>query len=370
MSTDLVADLAAADERLAEAREAVAEFGEADLRGLAEAHAEFTDLLDRYEEPATGDGDFQLFIEFQGKIADLVERLPEDVLLREVFEECDEHLQQRRLTEGDFAHVREQLAPVADLAGRLDERETAEREYRETRQRVLRRRRECDERIRELERLQELGAADLDAPTERLREPIESYDEAARSAFRTFREETPAREVLDFVAEMEAFPLVPFDAVPADLREYVAEHEAGAEPIPQLLTYAEYSRSKLSHYVADADALKRAVAARQTYLERLDAEPLTVGWPPPPARVLRYRCRELSSALDRFAPETVEHLRAVAALPRDQPYERLRESAVARADLTETERERLRSGAVAAELEELRTERERLSEALSDYPER
>jgi hypothetical protein len=366
----LVATLASAAEEFEAAEAAVAEFGEADLEQLAAAHDEFTDLLVRYEEPATGDGDFQQFIEFQEKVAGFVDRLDDGLLLYEVFEECDEYLQQRRLTEGDFAHVREQLAPVADLAARLQERDEARDAYRSTRTRVRQRRRELTDRVAELEHLRDLGAADLDAPTERLRDPIESYNEQVREAFRRLRRETAARDVLATLADLSAIPMVPYEAPPDDLHAYVRDHEAGAESVGQLLEYADYSRSKLAHYVADPDALKRAVATRRTYLRRLDAGPLTVDWPPPEAGVLRYRCRELTGAVNRVAPDTVAALRAVRQLPRETDYERLRTAAVARAELSPEERERVRSGAVEAELERAREQRARLGEALETHPSR
>jgi len=367
---DLVADLTAAEQRLEAAEDAVAEFGEADLERLADAHEEFSALLDRYEEPATGDGDFEQFIEFQESVADSVDRLDEDLLLYEVFEECDEYLQQRRLTAADFAHVREQLEPVADLAARLEERDTAHEAYRSVRTRLKRRRRELADRIAELERIRDLGEADLDAPMERLREPVEAYNEQVREGFDRFRHEASARDVLDTLAALAAIPLVPYEAPSEDLQGYVRDHEAGAESVERLLEYADYSRSKLAHYVADPDALKRAVATRRTYLRRLDADPLTVDWPPPPPGVLRYRCEELTGAVDRVAPDAVPALRAVRRLPRETDYERLRMAAVARTKLSAEERERLRSGAVAAELERVREQRTRLGGALETFPSR
>lgn len=367
---DPVADLAAAAEDLQRAEERVEEFGEGDLKRLGDALDEFTSLLARYEDRATGDGDFQAFIEFQGEVARFVERLPDDLLLREVFEDADERLQQRRLTEDDFERVRTDLEPVADLAGRLDERANAVGRYRSARNAVRHRRAEAGERIDDLERLQELGEVDLDAPVERLREPIAAYDDRVADAFQRFRRETSAREVFAVLADVEAFPLVDFQQPPADLREFVESAAAGEESIEQLLEYAEYSRSKLDHYVADPGALKAAVRPHTTYLRRLDAEPLRIGWPPPPADELRWRCRELTAAVNRIAPKAVAELRRVAALPAEEDYERLRTAAVARAELSERERERLQSGAVAEELEALREERERLAEALSAHPER
>lgn len=365
-----VAELRAAETALDAAEERVADFGEAELEGLAEAHDEFTRLLARYEEPATGDGDFQTFIEFQSEIADFVERLPEDLLLRETFEECDELLQQRRLTEGDFEQVRTNLEPVADLARRLDERRDARKRYRAARNRVEHRRREVRERIDDLERVRRLGDADLDAPTERLREPIAAYNEQVRAAVEAFRREESARAVLDLVRASRQFPVAGLEAPPEDLLEYVETSTAGTEPIPTLLDYAEYSRSKLDHYVADPGALKAAVRPHTTYLRRLDAEPLTVDWPPPTATALEFSCREAERVVARFAPDVVEALRAVRRLPRATDYERLREAAVAEAELAADQRRRLKAGEVAAELESLRAEREGLSAALDAFPER
>jgi hypothetical protein len=367
---DLVATLSAAEESLERAKRRVEEFGETELDRLAEAHEEFVALLDRYEERVTGDSDFETFIEFQGNVETLVGRFPDDLLLAEAFEECDDHLQQRRLSESDFEHVRSQLEPVADLVARLDERERALEEYRQARRAVRRRARELDDQIEELRRLERLGDADLDAPTERLRDPIETYNRAVTEAFETFWREAPAREVFSFLAATTAYPLVSFPAPPEDLREYVETRAAGTEPVPTLLEYAGYSRSKLDHYVADADALKRTVATRQTYLRRLDADPLTVGWPPPEAGLLRWRCRELTSVVNRLEEHVVEPLRDVAALPRDTDYERLREAAIAESELTAAERERLRTGAVSDDLSAAVTQRDRLRTALAEYPER
>jgi hypothetical protein len=377
----LVADLETARDDLDRARDRVEAVGEAELETLAERYDELTALFDRYEERVTGDGDFQTFIEFQGKVAAFTEELPEDLRRRGVFEDVDDLLQQRRLTESDWQRVRETLEPVREDVERLDERQAARERYRDARSAAQRRRRDLTDRIDELEDLRRLGEADLDAPTERLRDPIERYNDRVTAAFETFTHDAGARTVLEFLDATAYFPLVPFRPAPDDLREYVATHEPGTEPIPDLLEYAEYSRSKLDHYVADADALKRNVATHRTFFQRLDAEPLTVSWPPPEADVLRYRARELESVVARFVDAGGEEatadgdgtdplvaLRAVRALPRETDYEHLRESAQARAQLGAEERERLASGAVEADLERCREARERLAEALETYP--
>ena len=351
-----------------QARQRVEAVGEEELRRCRDRYREFHELLDRYEDTATGSGNFQAFTEFEGRVANLAEDLDEDLPEKETFEAVDDYLQQRRLSESDFETARRKLDPVADLVGRLDEWEQARERYREARRDARKRLDELGDRIGELEQLQRLGEADLDAPVERLRDPIERYDERVREAFREFRSSAPARELLSAVARADAYPLVEFQSPPEDLLGYVERHDAGTEPVPTLLEYADYSASKLDHYVDDTGALKRAVGTRRTYLRTLDAEPLTVGWPPPPADHLPWLVREYRSVLSTFADEDViETLRDVRNLARRDDYERLRESALARADLDTDERERLASGAVAEELRAAREAKAAIEDALEEH---
>lgn len=367
----LIDRLDRADGEFREAAERVESVGEARIEAVGEAHAEATSLLKRYEGRATGTGDFRAFVEFQEKFTNLVEGLDEDLPRREAFEDAEDLLDKRRVSESDFERTRETLAPARELADRLDERRAARERYRDARRDVRERIADLDAEIDRLERVRELGEADLSAPTERLREPIDAYDDAVLEAFRSFKREASAREVLDFVVDTREFPLVEFRQPPGELLRYVRQNGAGEETVPTLLEYAGYSRSKLSHYVDDAGELKRRIATRQTYLERLDGEPLTVGWPPPSAGELGFLGRELVSACGRFAPEeVVERAREVHRLAHDPEYDRLRDAAVADRQLGPEERRRLESGGIDRELAELREAREALRDALDEYPER
>jgi len=366
--SDAAKRLREAATRRQRARERVESVGEADLRRCRELYREFHDLLDSYEGRATGSGNFKAYTEFEGRVASLAEDLDDDLPERETFEAVDDYLQQRRLSESDFETARRKLEPVGDVVGRLDEWEQAREQYRDARREARKRLGELDDRIEELERLQRLGEADIDAPVERLRDPIERYDDRVQEAFRAFRSNEPAREVLAAVARADPYPLVEFQSPPEDLLGYVQRHEAGTETIPQLLEYADYSASKLDHYVEDTAALRRTLPTQRTYLRNLDAEPLTIGWPPPPADHLPWLCREFRAVLAGFADESViASLRAVRHLADDEAYDRLRETALARAELTAGERDRLASGAVSEELDSLREERAAIEDALDDH---
>jgi len=350
------------------ARERVVADGEDALRRCQEVYRELVELFERYEDSATGSGDFQAFTQFQGTVASLTDDLDEELPERERFEDVDDYLQQRRLTEDDFETARRKLDPVGERVAAIEEWEQARTGYTEARRNAQRRLGEIDDEIAALERLQRLGEADLDAPVDRLKAPIEAYDDAVREAFREFRRETPAREVLSVIERTELFPLVEFQPPPAELLDYVRTHEAGTETIPRLLEYADYSASKLDHYVEDTAALRRTLPTQRTSLRNLDAEPLTVGWPPPPADHLPCLCREYRAVLAGFADESVvARLRDVRDLADDESYDRLRESALARAELTADERERLASGAVSDELDELREKRAAIEDALEDH---
>ncbi|MFB6136174.1 MAG: hypothetical protein ABEJ04_05405 [Halobacteriaceae archaeon] len=369
--SDPVAELEAAAEELERRQERVDEVGEGDLRRLAEAHGELTTLLDRNEETATGTGEFAEFIEFQGEVGTLVEGLPEDLPHRDAFEAVSETLHRRQLRGKHFREARATLEPVADLVSRLERRDDARERYREARTAVVARRNSARSTVEDLERVCQFSEVDLDASVEPLRDPVAAYDEAVREEFRSLRRSAPAREVFDLLETAAAFPLVPFRPPPEPLREHVDAHPVGEEPLPTLREYVDYSPSKLDHYVEEPRRFRAQVGGNATYLERLDADPLAVGWPPPPADRLRHRARELIAVVGRFADEeTVARLREVRDFARDPAYARLRATARTRHVLDEAERERLRSGAAAADLADAREREERLAAALERFPER
>lgn len=372
--TDVVDDLEAAAAELEAAEAAVEDRGEARLKRIREATDDALSLLDEYEGSATGSGgeNFRAYVEFQEEFATFVEKLDDDLPYLDAFEEALDTVDKRRLTADDFAAAREALAPAREATAVLGRRATAGKAYRDARRAAGKRQSELQDAIAERERLLELGNADLDAPVNELRDPIDAYNGAVENAFESFRAETPAREVLEFASTAQRFPLVSVPKPPDELRGYVHEQTAGEETIPQLLEYADYSRSKLAHYVDNPDELKRRVATHQTYLGRLDGSGLTIEWPPAGADALRIICDELIAVVSRFAPEdVVSQLRDVRALTRDNGrYRRLRNAAVAIEELGPDERERLRSGTIQAELESLHDDLIDVERALEAHPTR
>ncbi|MFC6786828.1 hypothetical protein ACFQFH_13360 [Halobaculum halobium] len=363
----LAATLREARERRDDAVDAVEEHGESTLSTVRDAVQRADRLLDRYVDSATGTGDFQAYVEFQGEFAAVVEDLDEDVPGRDAFERANEAVDGRRLSESDFERAREALSPARELAGRLAEREAAEAALHDAERDATRRVDALDDRIAELERLVELGEADLTAPTGELREPIAAYNDAVGDAFDDFRRESSARELLAFVADAAETPFVDYAAPPPELLAFLDSSPADGAALPDLLEYADYSASKLDHYVDDPGAFTARVRPHRTYLERLSAEPLTVDWPPPAAETLRFQREELVSVVAKFAPEpTVARARELREAADHPEYERLRRAAEAEAELSDEEVERVASGEAAAELAEARDRRESLAATLDE----
>ncbi|MXV61500.1 hypothetical protein GS429_05360 [Natronorubrum sp. JWXQ-INN-674] len=361
--------LEGARNRFAEAERRIDDHGGEAVAEAAEAYRDATKLLEDYVDRATGTGreNFKAYIELEGKFDSLVEGLPADLKGREAFEEALDAIDKRRLSESDFERAHDALEPAGQYAELLDEREAAREAIDDARTAAAKRLRTLDDEIDDRERLLELANADLDAPVGDLRDPIEAYNEAIETAFEEFRLEASAREVFALLERSRWYPFVDYEQPPDDLAAYVREDPAGEYTIPELLDYATYSRSKLEHYVESADELKRQVATQQTFLDGIDGEPLTIEWPPSEAAVLRRRTREIRPFVERVADEDlVARLRSIRRLTTapEFEYDRLQTAAQAVAQLTPAERERLTDGRVAAELESMRSERERLTETL------
>jgi len=391
----VVADLREAADRLQAAEAAIDERGEAAIEAAADAYRRATRLLDDYEDSATGTGDFTAYLEFQNEILALVEELPDDTFAADAFERVSDRLDKRRLNQSDFEFAREEIEAASEAVAMLEEREAARDAYRSARHDAKERRDDLREEADRLRRLQRLGDVDLDADLDPLSEPVEAYNAAVETAVEGFRKTRPARELFALLDDAADRPLVGVDQPPRDLVDYIETKPAGTEPLATLVEYADYSPSKLEHYVDDPGALRTNVAVHQTYLDRLDAAPFRVDWPPAEAATLRARLDEVAPLVRRLDAVFVDDssdggasgdsagdadeapagngdgtaatdLEIDADLPDENPveaarrrlarvtrrdeYDRLREVALADAELSDAEFERVASGAIDDDL--------------------
>lgn len=376
----LLEELAAADDECERRQAAVEDVGEGRIEQTADAHSRFMTILDRYEGSATGSGDFKAFIKFQEDLADFVQELPDDLPHRDAFEGVETRMDKRRVTEDDFEYAREDVAPAADLVARLSDRDDAFSRYREARHDVTVALSNVKERITDLETQRDRGATyqalavdgDVEAVLADISDPIQTYNDAVQDAFHEFKANTSAQDVLAAVERASMYSLVDVDAPPADVHDYLSTHSIGEKPIPEVLSFADYSLSKLDHYVDDPQELKRRVATHRTYLERLDAEPLTVTWPPSDAATLQWRTEDLVRAIDTFAPpETVQLLRDVRAQTfKNDRFDEIAAAARARDALDADTIERIENGTLERTLEDARDRKQAFEDALDENPER
>jgi len=351
-----------------DARDAVEDVGRDRLVALRDALDETHRLFDQYEERATGTGDFESYLAFQDDLVAFVENLPEDLPERDVFEGWLEDFKKRRLSTSDFERARDDLTAARDLVDRLDQLETARNDHRQAVSDAKERRSDLRDRIQHLERVRELGDADLDAPVDDLRDPIDAYNDAVQSDFQQYLDDAPVRAVLDIFDRATAFPLVDVASPPEDLAHYVESHAVGTDPVPRLLELAGFSRSKLQHFVDDPASFKRVVGGNRTYLDGLSADPFTLDWPPGEASLVARRVDELISLVGRFADEdAVARLRDVQQLARTDRFDDIRRAAIARDELTAEDRDRLRSGAVEDDLADAKRELQAVRDALDEY---
>ncbi|PSP56538.1 hypothetical protein BRC82_01925 [Halobacteriales archaeon QS_1_67_19] len=180
--------LADADAAYLDVQERIDAHGEETVEDVADAYDRATDLLDRYEDQATGTGreNFKQFVAFKSKFGSLVEDFSEELPVYGAFDAAGDRFDKNRLNERDFERARADLEPAAEIAGLLGERADALARYRQVRRETERAVAELADEIAARERLVELGEADLDAPVETIREPIETYNEAVEDAFAEF----------------------------------------------------------------------------------------------------------------------------------------------------------------------------------------
>ncbi|MDR5673317.1 hypothetical protein RH858_09180 [Halalkaliarchaeum sp. AArc-GB] len=336
------------------------------VEAAADAYRRAHRVLDSYEDDATGTGDFGAYLTFESKFSAAVD-VADDALAVDAFEAAREAVDKRRLSASDFAAAREALETPGEYVELLEERDDAVDAYRLARRNANEALSALDERIETLERVADFADVDPDAPVDRLREPIEAYNDAVNEAFESFKREASARALFEFIERTERYPLVEVDQPPRELQEYVEDASAGEEPLPTLLEYVDYSPSKLEHYVDDPGALRTTVAVHRTYLDRIDAAPLSIEWPPAAADELQYRIKELIPVVSRLdAEEPVVHLREIRSLTREDEYATLRRGARAREELSDEGLELLASGELDARLAEARETRELVAAVLTE----
>jgi len=226
-AADVIAELETAYRRVRTIESEIDDHGEDNVEAAADAYRNATRLLDRYEDSATGTGDFKAYLQFQNEFIALAEGLSDDALAAEAFQRASDRMDKRRLNESDFDYAREQTEAAAEAVDLLERREEAHSAYRQARHDAKARKDELDAEADRLRRVRELGGVDLDIPLDPLQEPVEAYNAAVREAFDEFRRTESARALFELLAAGADRPLVDADRPPRDLAEYIESAPRG-----------------------------------------------------------------------------------------------------------------------------------------------
>lgn len=364
----LLDDTASAYHEVIAAKRDLGELDEATVSELRDAYVLAIDLLDSYEDRATGTGDFGGYLEFRQRFDQFVEELDDGLPFRDRFEQAASDVDRRRLSSGDFAKARGELEEVAEVVEALDRLDEARDRLKARRKRVLAKRSELERRRDRLEELAHLDPTALDVPVDDLREAIDSFNEGVRADHRRFLHDVSVRTVLEVYDHLSYFALLDIEAPPDALVTFFEQHSVGEESVSTVLDYIDYSRSKLEHYVDDAGHFLGEVRPHSPYLEELSSDPFEIEWPPPERDEFRWHLRELRQAVSRFgSDETVATLRDLEARCRDETrYTRQRSSAVLREDLGATERDLVIDGEAPDKLARVEEQLESIEELLEE----
>lgn len=368
---DVCEQLEARAEEYADIADRVTADGRANLEDLADLHRDAVALLNQYEDTATETGakgfaDFAQFKMQFTRLADAAADLPDDGAI----EAARDAIDKRRLSGSDFDRARAELDPITDRVSRLDDMEAARQDLIDARDAAASRREQLQAELEEREQVLALADVDLEAPVDDLRDPIERWNEGVAAAVTTLRQDRPARKAMNRFERIASYPLIDMESPPEELKTYLNDSEAGTHTIAELLEYADHSPSKLRHYVDDPDTFRRIIRTRRSSLEALEADPLQIDWPPPPAESIPWLARELRGAIGSLVDDAaIGALREVVALARDESdYEHVREAAMAHEQLDADDRQRLESGAIEAEIEIREEAIAAIDEALQSAP--
>lgn len=321
---DLDLDLDDALARLEDTTRQVAAVGEPTARQTRRFYDRLTDLMDRYEEPATGTGEFQEYVAFQDALAALESDLENaDVTDPDAFQHALDRFERRIIREKDFRRARADLEAVKEVAGAVERAEQLETRLANERGRLTSRLRDLrHERSRLTDRI-----ADLEAVTDVDPEPLvsarEAYNDRVREDFERFVGQAAAIEVARIGRKAQLFPLSDVPPIRNEgALDVLVESGLGEESVPTVLEYAGYSDSKLQHYVDRPRTLRNNLPV--TWFETIDGDAFTIG-SDVSGDVVRHRAPALMKVIEPFAEsETVAQLRRLRDLAVTGAYERMR----------------------------------------------
>lgn len=359
-------DLDEAIQELTQKRRTLREEGIEEVREARGLYHELQRYIDRYREPATGHGDFESYIEFQSVLAEIEEQLDGGVYGERGFRDAIQRFESRTLREKHFRRAENDLQGVRETVEVLERVEEIEDELRSERGRLGKRRKELEREIDDLERGIREASEAPDADASRLESLLDSYNEAVEREYESWLSSAAAREVVGHVYRASGMPLIEAEGVDRSTVEALEVSEVGDESVERLLELAEYSDSKLQHYVDDPTRFRSELPT--AWFRVADAEPYKLS-PDMQEGVVERLVPELVRVVSEFASErTIEVLREIGDLARCGRYSGMRRALMARQTTGGVDAESLQEEkqGMERELDQVRDDLERIDEALSN----
>lgn len=289
------------ENRLRDLERRIEELGPGRLDRVEFLLSELKGLVREYEDK---DRTFKTHRSLRMTLDRLARRIQKSYENEEIGEEV-EHFDKALVHARDWhwKDTRRALEPLEEIAGLRDERNRVEKEIRRQKKARRKKRRELEERAR---RLRSLRDTRLDPGAEEyihsIQERLDRVNERIVGVLDALVSNAPTREVIRLLGDVGIRPELGLPRAPdkSGLMGFLGSHPVGNEPIYRVLEYADYSDSRLSHYVDRPREFKDAMSANLAYLEKItDIRRLAPKLQVEPGGMLARRLSALTSLVSR-----------------------------------------------------------------------
>lgn len=320
-----MADVSERIQELKRARQRIEDIGLEKAKKTHDFYSELSETMEEYREDAVGTGDFETYVEFQGILDDLLQRInnsQNEVYRAEDFERVIDGFEKRVIRESDFRRAESRLADVRELAETIDRVREIEKELRYEKGRLERRKSELESRLKRVGRKIDTAKGVSDIDPSPLISIIESYNSSVETDFEEFYNSAPSIKVARLGEKARDLPLADIKPLDKETVEILRRTGMGQKTVSEVLEYADYSNSKLSHYIERPDEFRRNVS--QTWFKLLSADDFKISVETP-QNLIKHKVPELIRIVDEFgSEETVRRLREIHSVAEKGEYAPMR----------------------------------------------
>ncbi|MDY6765077.1 MAG: hypothetical protein SV377_05240 [Halobacteria archaeon] len=318
-------DVSETIQELKRARQRIEDIGLEKAKKTHDFYSELSETMDEYREDAVGTGDFETYVEFQGILDDMLERVKknqDEIHRPEDFERVIDDFEKRVIRESDFRHAESTLSDVRELSETIDRINEIEKELRYEKGKLERRKSELESRLKSIKRKIDTAKGVSDIDPSPLVSLIESYNSSVETDFEEFYNNAPAIKVARIGEKARDFPLADIKPLDKETVRILERTGMGRKTVSEVLEYADYSDSKLSHYIDKPEEFRRNVS--QTWFKLLSADDFKISVETP-QNLIKHKVPELVRVVGEFgSDETVRKLREIHSIAERGEYAPMR----------------------------------------------